>query len=188
MPSSWRWMNSIAPISTPRVGCPTRSTERIALHLPRQHDLLLVAAGEVCRLQPAVRRADVVLFDLLARIVAHRADVEERPSTEAPVAVIAERGVLPFLEAPSPGPCGAGPPAHARAPRRAHERRIGMRHHRHRARRRARPGRRSPAGCRPAPPGAPTARCRRPRRCRRSRRRAPRRRCRRSRRTPLAST
>ncbi len=37
---------------------------RIVLHLAREHDLLLVAAGEIRGLQPAVGRADVVLLDL----------------------------------------------------------------------------------------------------------------------------
>ncbi len=33
-----------------------------ALHLARQHDLLLVAAGEIGGLQPRIRRADIVFL------------------------------------------------------------------------------------------------------------------------------
>ena len=41
-----RCTNSIAPTSRPRVGCAAMSTLRVALDLAREHDLLLVAAGE----------------------------------------------------------------------------------------------------------------------------------------------
>jgi hypothetical protein len=42
------WMNSMAPISTPRVGWPTAGA-RVAVDLAGQHDLLLVAARESLR-------------------------------------------------------------------------------------------------------------------------------------------
>ena len=44
--TSRRWTNSIAPTSRPRVGCAAISTRRVAVDLAREHDLLLVAAGE----------------------------------------------------------------------------------------------------------------------------------------------
>ena len=50
-------MNSIAPMSTPRVGWPTSRTFGLARHLARQHQLLLVAAGEVRRAQAGQRAA-----------------------------------------------------------------------------------------------------------------------------------
>jgi hypothetical protein len=59
------WMNSIAPMSTPRVGCPT-SRLGIALDLARQHDLLLIAAGEIGGLQQRRARPDVEGFHLAA--------------------------------------------------------------------------------------------------------------------------
>ena len=36
----------MAPISTPRVGWPTMQQVGVVLHLARQHQLLLIAAGE----------------------------------------------------------------------------------------------------------------------------------------------
>src|SRR5688572_12010606 len=70
----------------------------ISLELAREHDLLLIAAREIRRLQALVRRTDIVLFDLPAGIVAHGPDVEQWSVPERRIVVIAERGVLPFLE------------------------------------------------------------------------------------------
>ena len=39
---------------------------RVLLHLARQHDLLLVAAGEIGGLQPRIGRPDVVEFAIFA--------------------------------------------------------------------------------------------------------------------------
>ena len=41
------WTNSIEPTSTPRVGCAATSSAQLAAQLAREHDLLLVAAGEL---------------------------------------------------------------------------------------------------------------------------------------------
>ena len=71
---------------------------RIALHLAGQHDLLLVAAGKVRGLQPAVRRTDVIGLDLGLGVAAHGVAVEQRPPGEARIALVAENGVLVFLE------------------------------------------------------------------------------------------
>ena len=62
------WMNSIAPTSTPRVGCAASSTVKSRAHLARDDDLLLVAARERARRQRRRRRADVERRDLLARV------------------------------------------------------------------------------------------------------------------------
>ena len=51
---------------------------RVPLHLAGEHDLLLVAAGEIGGLQPLVGRPDVELLDLLLRVAADGVDVEER--------------------------------------------------------------------------------------------------------------
>ena len=40
------WMNSIEPTSTPRVGCAATRSDELAAQLAREHDFLLVAAGQ----------------------------------------------------------------------------------------------------------------------------------------------
>ena len=172
---SWRWMNSMAPMSTPRVGWPTSSTLGLALHLARQHDLLLVAAGEVgesqARVGAAARRSRSISVGAVARDApAHRAGSRGR-------------------KAGSSDSRGWRSPQAAKRRHQAHALAV-LRHMGEAAGRASRAGRSacrraiglaaesdeppaSARGCRPATSQQlATGRCRRRRRCRRSRRRA----------------
>ena len=102
---------------------------RVALHLAREHDLLLVAAGKVRRLQPAVRRADVVLLDLRARIVADGGDIRGaarsgtpgRRDSRATEFSHSSKAVTRPMRWRSSGTCAR--------PRLAQRRRVAVRHH-----------------------------------------------------------
>ena len=63
----WRWMNSVAPMSTPRVGWDATRSLGLGGQLPGHHRLLLVAAGQGVRRRVLRRRADVELRDDLPR-------------------------------------------------------------------------------------------------------------------------
>lgn len=88
----------MAPISTPRVGWPISRAFWVALDLAGDDDLLLVAAGEIGGLQPRIRRADIVFLDLLDGILAHGVEIEHAAAPVFAVAMIAEHGILIFLE------------------------------------------------------------------------------------------
>ena len=62
--SSCAWMNSIAPTSTPRVGCEASSTLNSRPISRAIDDLLLIAAGKRARRQRGVARPDVERLDL----------------------------------------------------------------------------------------------------------------------------
>ena len=146
----------------------------IALHLAGEHDLLLVAAGEIGGLQPRVGRADVELLHLRRAASATIASTVE----EAARARSADRRDSRGWSSPTPRRASrarmrwrssgtwARPRLAQRARDRARWRPIGLAVEHDRAGRR-------PARCRRSPRAARTGRCRRRRRCRRSRRRGP---------------
>src|SRR5690606_15735903 len=78
-----------ADIDTAR-GLPDDQELRIPLDLPRHHDLLLVAAGEIRRLQARIGGADIVFGDLLLGIPADRVEIEKGTTPVLRIAVIAE--------------------------------------------------------------------------------------------------
>ena len=145
---------------------------RVALDLARQHDLLLVAAGEFGGLQPRRRRADVVALHLARRGRATiAAMIEERAVAEG-----AGRRDSRGSRSRRPRKDGTSPHAqpvlrHVQQPEPPQLMRIAAPAGRAAARRAG--SCRAPDGaCRRAPRAARSGRCRRRRRCRRSRRRA----------------
>ena len=70
--TSRRWRYSIAPTSRPRVGCAAISDLRVAIDLPRRHELLLVAARQAAGAREGPAAAHVEL--------ANQASARARPS------------------------------------------------------------------------------------------------------------
>ena len=91
-------MNSIAPMSTPRVGCPTSRIFGIALDLARQHDLLLIAAGEIGGLEQRRARADVEGLHLLLGVGYDRAAAIEETLAVNRLAMKSEHRALAGFE------------------------------------------------------------------------------------------
>ena len=166
-----RWMNSMAPMSTPRVGWPTSS---------RSGSCSISRASTIfCWLPPekaAVRRAGLRgrtsnAASPLAAVDDLAAVQQDAAPLQVGIVLVAEDRVLVGGEAADQahalavlGHVGDAPAAQHARQRAAVVGRHGLAVDQH-LRRRA-------AACRPAPPAARTGRCRRRRRCRRSRRRA----------------
>ena len=144
----------------------------LARHLARQHQLLLVAAGEARRAQAGHARTHVEALHQLGAMRADRRPLEQVVPAERRAARDSRGSRSPTRGRPPPCPGAGGPPAHARGRGRAsrRDRRDGSASivRPHTVERAARSAR----GCRPGPPAARSGRCRRRRRCRRSRRRA----------------
>ena len=87
---SWPWMNSVAPTSTPRVGCSAISSRRLVREFARDHDLLQVAAGE-----RADGRARSLRSGCRTRRISARARAGDRRRVDQPAA----RERRPALEA-----------------------------------------------------------------------------------------
>ena len=141
---------------------------RAALDLARQHDLLLVAAGEFAGLEPRRRRADVVARHLAREVRDHPAVIEERTIAEGGVVGEAERRALEGRE-------GRNEPGAQPVLRHVQQARVAAAHADAAPRgasgaRRAGSCRAPDGACRRAPPGARSGRCRRRPRRRRSRR------------------
>ena len=131
MARSWRWMNSIAPMSTPRVGWPTRSTDG-SRSISRASTIFCWLPPEkfaVFSRQFGGRMSYCSIFFRASSRMAP--NIEERAVQEARVAVIAERGVLPFLEGHHEAHAVAVL-RHMREAALAQRRGIGVRHHRQR--------------------------------------------------------
>src|SRR6185437_15527248 len=70
----------------------------VMLHLARQNDLLLVAAGKARRLEPRIGRTHVEFLHTLQRLLARRGDVEQSAFGIGSIVLIAEDAVFPFFE------------------------------------------------------------------------------------------
>ena len=114
------WMNSIAPMSTPRVGWPTSSTCGSRQRLARQHQLLLVAAGELGRAQQRVARPHVVALHHRARCrrASRRCRIQPRAAVARRAAGSRARPT-PRPRTAAPGRAGGGLRARGRCAARA---------------------------------------------------------------------
>ena len=88
----------MAPMSTPAGGLAHEQHQGIALDLPGEHQLLLIAAGECGGVLTRVGGPHVESVHLFHRIAGDRGPVEQRPALIASIVVIAEDGGFAGLE------------------------------------------------------------------------------------------